>query len=362
MIKKAFFIIIVFILFGGCSNSLSLLAPYKESVSVYGLLNQDDPIQYIRIERVFLGAENAYTMAQNQDSVYFKSGDLKVTLQRWKNGMQVSVDNPATANMEIVLTDTLLQAATGVFNQNERVYKTNHKLYPAGINEDVQYHLIIHNNKSGKEFTAQTGLIQDFHSQLMQNLPGKPNVLTPNYSINTNINIVPGSGGIKYCYFGSPLNAGVCGLVLRFFYTDQNGSFNTKQSVDISLGTNYPLQTTGGETQEFDFEAGTVLVNLANLVPVNNVITRSIDSAEFILTAAGQALALYNQVNMSTSLSQNKANYTNISGGVGVFSCRNALTLNRSIRDQSCIDTIAGSSYTCKLRFLNYGGALSNCH
>jgi hypothetical protein len=360
MIKKAFFIVIVFTLFGGCSNSLSLLAPYKESVAVYGLLNQDDPIQYIRIERIFLGAENAYTMAQSQDSVYFKSGDLKVTLQRWKNGMQVSVDNPATSNMEIVLTDTLLQAAAGVFNQNERVYKTNHKLYQAGLNEDVQYHLVIHNNKSGKEFTAQTGLIQAF--QLLQSVSGAPNVLAPNYNLNTNINIVPGNGGIKYCYYNSPVNAGVCGLTLRFFYTDYNGSFATKQSVDISLGTNYPQQTAGGEKQEFDFTAGTVLVNLANLIPVNSNLTRSVDSAEFILNAAGQALALYNQVNMSTSLSQSHANYTNISGGVGVFSCRNELKLRRNIHDQSCIDSISSGALTCKLRFLNYSGVLSTCH
>jgi hypothetical protein len=355
MIKKAFFIVIVFALFGGCSNSLSLLAPYKESVSVYGLLNQDDPIQYIRIERVFLGAESAYTMAQNQDSVYFKSGDLKVTLQRWIGGVQVPVDNSGPAVMEIVLTDTLLQAATGVFNQNERVYKTNHKLY-----NDSQYNLIIHNNKSGKEFTSQTSLIQSF--QLLQSLSGEPNTLTPNYSQNTPVNIVPSYNGVKYCYYGSPVNAGVCGLVLRFFYTDYNGGMATKQSVDINLGTSYPLQTVGGEKQDFPFTAATVLINLANSIPVNPTITRSIDSAEFILNAAGQALALYNQVNMSTSLSQNKANYTNISGGVGVFSCRNELKLLRNIKDQSCIDTIAGSSFTCKLRFLNFGGGLSICH
>ena len=357
MIKKVLFIVIVFALFGGCSNSLSLLAPYKESVSVYGLLNQDDPIQYIRIERVFLGAESAYTMAQNQDSVYFKSGDLKVTLQRWKDGVQIPFDNSGSSAMEVVLTDTLLQAATGIFNQNERVYKTNHKIY-----SDSQYNLIIHSNKTGKEFTSQTGLIQPF--QLLYALPGEPNVLAPNYSINTPVDIVPPYNGEKYYYYGSPVNAGVCGLVLRFFYTDYNGSGATKQSVDINLGTNYPLQTVGGEKQDFPFTASTILINLANLIPVNTTTTRSVDSAEFILNAAGQALALYNQVNMSTSLSQNKANYTNINGGIGVFSCRNELKLLRNIKDsQACVDTISGNLLTCKLRFLKYQNTgLSICH
>ncbi|HTA63155.1 MAG TPA: hypothetical protein VK835_11895 [Bacteroidia bacterium] len=356
MIKKALFIVILFTLLGGCSNSLSLLAPYKEIVSVYGLLNQDDPVQYIRIERVFLGAQDAHVMAQNQDSVYFKSGDIKVTLQRWINGVQVSVDNPSSSAMEIVLTDTLIQAATGVFNQNERVYKTNHKIY-----SDSQYNLTIHNNKSGKEFTAQTGLIQNFAGQLLPSTPGYPNILVNHYNLNTKINIVP-NAGLDYCYYNSPVNAGVCGLVLRFFYTEYNGGASTKESLDIDLGTNYPIQTVGGEKQEFDFAGRLVLINMANLIPVNQSVTRTVDSAEFILTAAGQALALYNQVNMSTSLSQNKANYSNINGGIGVFSCRNELKLLRSINSTTCVDTISGNSLTCKLRFLNSGGGLSICH
>ena len=356
MMKKVFFIAIVFTLFGGCSNSLSLLAPYKESVSVYGLLNQDDAIQYIRIERIFLGEQNAYTMAQNQDSVYFKSGDIKVTLQRWKDGVQVPVGNSGSV-MEIVLTDTLLQADVGIFNQNERVYKTkpSDKLY-----NDSEYKLTIHNNKSGKEFTAQTGLINSF--QLLVSTNGSQNVLNPNLSATYPINITPGNGGIVDCYYGSPVNAGVCGLTMRLNYTENNGSNNAQKHVDIDLGTNYPLQTLGGEKQEFKPTGNTVLSNLAYLSPVPaSGVTRTINNLEFLLTAGGQAVALYNQVNTSTSLSQSKANYSNITGGVGVFSCRNQQIIKRNVTNQS-IDTISASSITCKLRFLNENNALSICH
>ena len=354
MIKKALFIASVFMLLGGCSNNLSLLAPYKENVSVYGLLNQDDPVQYIRIERVFLGEQNAYTMAQNQDSVYFKSGDIKVTLQRWKNNIQVSVDNPATSAMEIVLTDTLLQADVGVFNQNERVYKTNHKLY-----SDSQYKLTIHNNKSGKEFTAQTGLIGSF--QLLLSNPGEPNAIGSFSSPFSSVNITPSFNGKVFCYYNSPVNAGVCGLTMRFFYTENNGGINSQKFVDIELGSNYTLQTVGGEKQEFDFAAGTVLNNLSYLVPVNTSVNRAIDSLQFLLTAAGQPLALYNQINSSTSLSQTKANYSNINGGIGVFSCRNELKMKRLVADVSK-DTIAANSQTCKLRFEDHSGIVHPCH
>ena len=358
MIKKILFIAFIYMLLGGCSNSLSLLAPYKESVSVYGLLNQDDPIQYIRIERVFLGAQNAYTMAQNQDSVYFKSGDIKVTLQRWNvnTGAQVSVDNPATSAMEIVLTDTLLQADVGVFNQNERVYKTNHKLY-----SDSQYKLIIHNNKSGKEFTAQTSLIAFSNSDLIVPTSGIQNALNPNYPSTYSLNITPGGITAVDCYYNSPVNSGVCGLTMRFNYIENNGGNSSQKYADIDLGTNYTLQTLGGEKQEFKPTANTFLTDLAYLVPVNASVIRTINNIEFFLTAGGQAVSLYNQVNASTSLSQSKANYSNISGGVGVFSCRNQYILKRGLTNQ-CIDTISANSITCKLRFLNENGAVSICH
>ena len=355
MLKKVFFIIVVYSLFGGCSNKLNLLAPYKESVSVYGLLNTTDAITYIRIERVFLGAGNAYTMAQNQDSVYFKHGEITVFLQRWNifTGAQVSVDVPATSNMQIVLTDTVLQTATGVFNQNERVYKTSHKLY---ADTSCQYKLIIQNNITGKQFTAQTSLISNF---TFPQLIGVNNYLASNYN-SIAINIVPGNQGSVVCRYNSPVNSGVCSLTMRLFYTEVgNGTFS--KYVDLGLGTYYPSSTLGGQTQQFDYTGSSLLSYIAASIPINQSVTRRADSIEFLLSAGGPDLALYNQVNASTSLSQNTPNYSNISGGVGVFSSRYQISLKRLI-NQAAIDTIAGSSVTCGLRFTNSSGGLSPCH
>jgi hypothetical protein len=357
MIKKALIIVFVFALFGGCSNKLNLLAPYKESVSIYALLNQDDPIHYVRVDRVFLGATNAYIMAQNQDSAYFGAGELTVTMQRWiKNGPQVSVDIPTptpSSSSQIVLTDTLMQADAGIFNQNERVYKTTHPLYS---DTNCQYKLIIHNNKTGKEFTAQTGLVSDFQLISVQNADNK---LEPAYGPNTPVDIVPTDVyGIVTCRYNSPANAGVCGLTMRLFYTENSSAH---KYVDLGLGTNYPITTYGGETQNFDYLGKSLLGDISVSIPVNPSVVRTADSIEFILTAGGYDLALYNQVNTSTSLSQNKPNYSNVSGGVGIFSSRHQLSLKRILTPQ-CLDTLSGNSLVCKLRFLNSNNALSNCH
>jgi hypothetical protein len=366
MLKKALAIVVIYSLFGGCSNKLNILAPYKESVSVYGLLDTTDAISYIRVERVFLGAGNAYTMAQNPDSVYFTSGELTVSLQRWNlyTGAQVSVDVPASANMQIVLTDTLMQLEAGTFNQNARIYKTNHRLYAYDTN--CVYKLIIQNNKTGKQYTAQTPMVADF--QLID-VSGVDNAIGPAYGSGTSsnpLNIVPGNQGVVTCQYNSPVNAGVCSLTMRLFYTENDGGINNPKYVDLGLGTYYPSSTVGGLNQTFDYLGTSLLSYIAAAIPVpaRPSITRTADSVEFLLIAGGPNLALYNQVNAATPLSQNVPNYTNISGGIGVFSSRYQKSIGRILSssfNQACLDTLAGSSITCKLQFLNYNGTLVPC-
>ena len=356
MIKKASLIAFVFALFAGCSNKLNLLAPYKEMVSVYGLLDQDDTTHYIRIERVFEGEGNAYTFAQNPDSIYFQHGDLTVSLERWRNGYQISVDEPTTTNKEIVLTDTVMTAASGIFNQNERVFKTNHKLY--ADDSTAIYKLVIHNNKTGKDFSAQTGLIGSF--QLLTGSSSSFNYLEKEYPVGTYP--MPIFNSAVSCIYDSPANSGVCSLTMRLVYTENETGL--QKNTDISLGTLYPTNssvTLGGVTEDFSYQGNSLLSDIAASVPVNPSVTRTLNYIQFLLSAGGTDVALYNQVNTSTSLSQSKPNYSNINGGVGIFSSRHEITLLRYVSDNA-LDTLAANHFTCKLRFVNHTGQLLPCN
>ncbi|MBS1648028.1 MAG: hypothetical protein JST67_11870 [Bacteroidetes bacterium] len=354
--KKFIYILFTALAFWGCSNSLSVIAPYKESVSVYGLLDPSDTTHYIRIERVFLGEGNAYTMAQNQDSVYFQHGDLTVTLERWRNGTQISVDEPVSVYRSITLTDTVIQTPSGIFNQNERVYKTNHKLY--ADDSTCVYKLVVTNNKSGKQYTAQTGLIGAF--QRIPNAGGAFNCIASGVDTNYAINFIPMNNGQVTCIYNSPANAGICGLSIRLNYTE-NGAPKT---TDIGLGTFYPSVSSlqqGGYQMNFTYSGASLLANIAAVIPTNNSVVRNLQNIQFLLNAGGYDISLYNQVNASTSISQNKANYSNINGGVGVFSSRHQIGLRRLVTSMAK-DTLAGSSQTCMLRFLNSANMLSPCH
>ncbi len=50
--------------FSACSTKLDVTGNYKETMVVYGLLDQSQPKQYIKVNKAFLGEGNAFSYAQ----------------------------------------------------------------------------------------------------------------------------------------------------------------------------------------------------------------------------------------------------------------------------------------------------------
>ena len=80
------FLAFVTLVVNSCKTDFDTIAPYKEMVCVYGLIEHQQNINYIRINRVFLTDGDAYAVAQNDDSVNFKQGELSVTLEKYQIG------------------------------------------------------------------------------------------------------------------------------------------------------------------------------------------------------------------------------------------------------------------------------------
>ncbi|HWY37349.1 MAG TPA: hypothetical protein VNY73_02240, partial [Bacteroidia bacterium] len=165
------------------------------------------------------------------------------------------------------------------------------------------------------------------------------------------------------CQYNSPANAGVCGLKIRFFYTEYPMSGpQVSKYVDLDLGVQYLASQRGGEKVDLSTTGDAVISSIANAIKVDPTVNhRTSDSVQFILNAGGSSLGLYNQVNSSTSLSQSKPTYTNITNGVGILSCRKEYALSKRIH-QNSIDRIATDPLTCPLHFYTSAGVKSsNC-
>src|SRR3954465_14792370 len=72
----------------GCKNDLKLNAPYEEIPSVYAVLNPDDTLHMLRINKSFLGESDANIMAKVADSINYDPGEIEVSLRRYVEGVR----------------------------------------------------------------------------------------------------------------------------------------------------------------------------------------------------------------------------------------------------------------------------------
>lgn len=79
--KLIFGALFALFLTNSCSNDFDLVSKWKQIPVVYGFLDSEEPINYIRVEKAFLDPKtNALILAQNADSLYFGANEIVVRL------------------------------------------------------------------------------------------------------------------------------------------------------------------------------------------------------------------------------------------------------------------------------------------
>ena len=156
--KQLFFFIIVILVFSTCKNKLEVLAPGKEMVSVYGILDATQLTQNIRINKIFLNENDAFISAKNADEINYAPGEITVSLHRFLTGNSIpqltTLGN--SSKTEIVLTETVSTTEDGVFNNLQRIWQTTDRLYRTG-----EYKLIIKKTATGDIIASSQNVIID---------------------------------------------------------------------------------------------------------------------------------------------------------------------------------------------------------
>ncbi len=355
---------IVLLNINSCKNDLDAMAPYKESIAVYGLLDPTDSVNYIRVNRVFLGAGDANQIAQVQDSVYFKPGEATVVIEKYWNGVLKQ-----KYNFSETFEKPLDQ---GVFNVNQLIYKSTQKFKSDSSNKFFEYVLKVTNNKTGTIFDSESiNIVKDITSTPTQACGTLGSTCFFN-DPNSVVNISPFQntfGPIETrVKFATPRYCATTSVKLRFHYTEVNLNASTaKKYFDFSLGEIDADVPTGGENMDYTFAGVTFFNSLNNAILDNsNVLERVADSITFHFFFGGEELQLYKDINnTSGSFGQEKPIYTNMkNGAVGVFSSRTKFLVNKKMFDCSIsatqtniinkafLDFLRDSNYPyCRMRF-----------
>lgn len=345
----------VTVLFNSCKNELNILAPYKETVSVYAILNPREPRQYVRINKVYQGEGNAYVMATVNDSVNYQQGVLQVSLTRTYFGANVltTVGNPTKT--EIILKDTVIQLNSGPFNSNQRLWYTNDVLYPVG-----EYHLKIKNTRTGDEFTSTSTMIDSILPPgITQPLgpPYYPVAYSPSNPPYYYLDLSVPTSQRKVKFYTIP-NARDYACIIRFRYIDSITTGNVMRTVDYEFSRLSSATLDGGEVLEFDYKSGElfdyIYGEITKTPEPSGLLFRRIVNIEYIVTAGAQDFADFLKISApSTSVAQDKPTYSNIEGGgYGIFSCRSTFHAPKQLANAT-IDYLATKKPYCNLRFLN---------
>ena len=309
--------------FGACTTRVDLYADYKDIPVIYGLLDASQDTNFVRINRAFSSNNdhpiNANEVALIADSCNYP-GKLRAYIVEYKSVYGNNYDPTDTIELD---TMTIHNKQEGVFySPDQKVYWTNESLKVSASGSKYKYKLYVH--KGNDTITAETDIVggEDFK------------IIPTGLSFSAEPS--DKTGKIK---FKAAENAVFYDMKFAFYYEESiNGGPFVEKQVSYSVGTKSKddlsiedgsFYMTYGENVLFrlltDAIGGDTVTDPNHPNVVRHI--RFVDPAQkypmqIFLSAGGEELYNYIQVNMQSGFSQTVPDYTNVKGGYGVFSSR----------------------------------------
>ena len=328
--------------FSACSTDVDLYADYKDIPVIYGLVDASQDTNFIRINRAFSGSNdnpiNANEVALIADSCNYP-GKLNAYIEEY---MTVYGNNyEPTGSVFALDTMTIHDKVEGVFYApDQKVYWTDAKFKTNANGKKYKYKLIV--EKGDEVVSAETGVVGGEGFKVVSS--GLSFAAEESDKANK-IKFTAADNAVFYdmkmvFYYRESLNGG------PFVDKEVSYSFGSKnidelETEDASYYYSYSenllfrlLKTAIGADTVVDPNHPNV-VRYFNYIEVTGNYKKPM---RIFLSAGGDELYTYIQVNSQTGFSQTIPDYTNVAGGRGVFSSRinisKAVTLSsRAITD-----------------------------
>ena len=299
MKKITFLFLLSSILFSSCETDFNVNADWKEVTVVYGLLDQSQEKQYIRINKAFLGNENAYVMASVADSINYNPNNLEVKIEK----LSASGNVLATK----ILTDTIMFKEDGLFSVEENiiyVFDTDNFL-----NEEKEYKLTITNKNSGNIISSQTKLIHNLSLMSAFN----------NSAYKMGFYSQTGDFSNTTIEWTHSKNAAIYQMTLFVSYTEYGADTIVKTVQKV-----YPIIEYDGNPNMSQQITGEEFFNLlAYNIPSSTTVNRRINNLDVLFSVGTADLNTYINLNEPpTGIVQERDLFTNIDGGIGLFTAR----------------------------------------
>ncbi|MFH2096661.1 MAG: hypothetical protein ABIJ16_13205 [Bacteroidota bacterium] len=354
--KKLLFPIILIIMTGmfSCSTEFEVNAPWKDISVVYCLLNPNDSVHYVKLNKCFLGEENAYTMAQISDSSNYADATIILVPGKILDYGDFGESGDAISFERT----TEFPKDSGVFaNDNNVIYKTTDAITMLDIEKDYKLKISI----PGKdEIYSQTPLIQ------ATNIAGQ-------YSYLKTVGFT--ESGSETIEWNSVENAKIYELTIHFTYLEITDSIAVEKTIRWPQNRKIAPTTEGGTKMSMTIQGSNFLEFVSSSIKSNpnydqvderivkqfyyTGAPKKYGALQFYFFLGAEDLNTYIEISSpSNTIVQEKPAYTNISNGIGIFSCRVDNTVENVRLSDRAIDDLSGSDITKDLKFRDNNGTI----
>lgn len=340
------------ILITSCEDDIDFAGEHVETPVLFGLLDKNDSLHYVKLTRTFGGSNNSLEVAQIEDSSYFQDAEIKI--EEWAS---LPPNNVSTKVRTWILRDTVLTTKVpGAF------YSPNQKLYYFQTET-----FDISNQPAIGDPNPQVALKDEATYKLTATINGGQIVVNGETKLVTGMAITQPSAGAGYAFVktlngvkqynsltlkANIGNAKVVDARIQFFFNEYFNGVPVEKSFIWKVGELNGDQLSG-TTSSFLANGETFYTLVKNNCTNDPTITkREMTSIRLLMTGGSEDLSKYILVNKpSSSLAQNKPSFTNLSradGGpvIGIFSSRmtnkqDKLEFNPSFPNQRGLDYLS---------------------
>ena len=323
-----------------CEKDIDINSDSKPFPIVYGLLDANDSIHYIKVYKSYLVEGNAYDVVKDIDKYSYKDSVDVYLIEYNEKG-----DSIRTIRFD---TTTSIQKNEGLFGHPTQIlYKTHTTLFT-----DFSYKLIVKNKYTNDITTTKESIFLASPPSIRESIT------------QTSIHIPEKSKDFK---FWTGKNATKYFLQIKYFYTENlyDGTSRQPEPIIWVLGNVSDPSTQAGQEKSLLVGAGADFFRRLNseIKEDPNVRIRHTDSLIYEVYAAARDFDMYLRSNVpSTGVNQEKLYYSNLTSynaetaeeqyAIGFFSSRTmASKWYRDLGYPSTKDSLFYGRYTGHLRF-----------
>ncbi len=366
---QLFLVLVALSILTSCETEVDLIAPYKTTPVIVGVLDLSADTQFVRINRTYLTNENAVQYASVKDSVEYDPSEVQARLVKLNNNTEIG-----SIDLEHI---TIPSRDPGVFyNEDVSFWYTTETLFSdselnsIAQNSESPYSYRIDVEVRGETYTAITDFPRLIDGHIAYPSAGLDDI---------KIDLVQANGNYSQQNFSyraySPTYRFQGVFRFNFSYEKNDGSLVENQFIDYQLGVNQlNLSNQNGASQIYPFNPGSWYEYIGPIIKeIPDVKRVRIQNVEVRITGGNRVINDY--INIAQPISDftpTLTTYSNIDGdAIGILGSKTlarslAILGNKSVEllndgDDTggpdgpcyCTEGWAGSNFDCDITICN---------